>query len=244
MHKEQGKRHLLALVLVLIVLLAGCAKALSDVGGTRLTFTVSCLQTQPRCDLGAKISNVLNILKQRGVDGLQDADTNVRQDGADRVAVELPGYTDIATARSVLGTRGELVVLDTASEQVPVGATILKNGDYIFPVVFTGTQLDRSQIRSGLDEQSGQPIVTFGFAGGAKQAFGEYTRNNIGNYLTIALDGIVIESATIQSEIDGQAQITGLANLTVAHTLAAQLKSGPLPLQLSLDSAEQVKPPK
>jgi preprotein translocase subunit SecD len=62
--------------------------------------------------------------------------------------------------------------------------------------------------------------------------------------LTIALDGQVIESATIQSEIDGQGQITGLGSLDAAHTLAAQLKSGPLPLQLTEVSAELVTPAK
>ena len=81
----------LAVALILIAGLAGCAKSISDVGGVRLTFTAACLQTQPTCDLGAKISNVLDILKQRGVDGLQDSDTKVRQDGADRIVVELPG---------------------------------------------------------------------------------------------------------------------------------------------------------
>lgn len=48
--------------------------------------------------------------------------------------------------------------------------------------------------------------------------------------------------ATIQSEIDGNGQITGLPSLQVAHTLAAVLVYGSLPLSLRVVSAQRVVP--
>jgi preprotein translocase subunit SecD len=46
----------------------------------------------------------------------------------------------------------------------------------------------------------------------------------------------VIESATIQSEIDGEAESTGMASLSDAQALATTLKSGPLPLSVAVVS--------
>ncbi|MGH2516905.1 MAG: SecDF P1 head subdomain-containing protein, partial [Ktedonobacterales bacterium] len=54
------------------------------------------------------------------------------------------------------------------------------------------------------------------------------TVQHIGAYLTIALDNIVVESATLQSAIDGTAQITGFTSTAQARQLAAALKYGPL----------------
>jgi preprotein translocase subunit SecD len=114
--------------LVLVTLLAGCAKTLSHDGGVRLTFVASCLPAEPQCDVGGKIASVLDILKRRGIDGLQVPDTVVRQEGEGRIVVALPSYADTAAATSVLGTRGELVVVDPGGTQVLVGTSIIVDG--------------------------------------------------------------------------------------------------------------------
>jgi preprotein translocase subunit SecD len=238
--------HLGALFLMLAIMLAtvlvGCAKTLDRDGGVRVTLEVSCLPAEPQCDLGGKMGPTIAVLKQRGLDGLKVPDAAVRQEGGSRIVVELPGYADTSSASSVLGTRGELVMVDTGGTGLSEGTSILANGNYQYPVVFNGTQLDPGLISYGLDQQTRKPVVTFGFAGDAKNTFGEYTRTHIGEYLTVALDGKVIESATIQSEIDGQGQITGLESLEQAQTLAALLKSRPLPQLRKVVSAERVKP--
>jgi len=63
---------------------------------------------------------------------------------------------------------------------------------------------------------------------------------SIGQYLTIALDDTVIESATIQSEIDNQAEVIGIASLTAAQNLAAWMRYGPLPVALQVIGDERV----
>jgi preprotein translocase subunit SecD len=87
-----------------------------------------------------------------------------------------------------------------------------------------------------------QAVVTFQFKGGAKQRFADYTEAHIGQYLTITVDGKVIESAVIQSQITGPGQISGNMTQIQANTLAAQLTSGVLPLKLTLVTLDQILP--
>ncbi|HEX6122023.1 MAG TPA: hypothetical protein VFY89_02630, partial [Ktedonobacterales bacterium] len=58
-------------------------------------------------------------------------------------------------------------------------------------------------------------------------------------FLTITLDGVVIESATIQSEIDGPGEITGFASLAQAQNLATLIRVGPLPLAVRVASDDR-----
>jgi preprotein translocase subunit SecD len=109
-------------------------------------------------------------------------------------------------------------------------------------VLFTGAQINANAVSAQNDSITNQPIVYFGFAGQAKQQFADYTRSHIGQYLTIALDDTVIESAVIQTEIDGEGKLSGFQTLDEARRLAAYVKFGPLPAALSVASDEQVTP--
>src|SRR4029078_12468615 len=109
-----------------------------------------------------------------------------------------------------------------------------------YTVVFRGQDLDQSQIHLIYDKQGILPLVTFAFKGDAQKRFANYTADNIANYLTIILDGKVIESAVIQSEITDRFNI----RLPTPHATAliAQLVSGELPLMMTLMNVEQATP--
>jgi preprotein translocase subunit SecD len=207
-------------------------------GGIQFVFRASCPQAHPNCDKTAVMPQVVDNINRRITQGLAVGEPSVRSSG-DRVLVELPGFTNAAQASALLGKTGEMNIIDTGSQALQVGATVTP-GQY--PVRFTGAQLDTNQISAGLDSQSGKPIVTFAFTGPAKAAFGQYTGKNIGNFLTITLDNTVIESATIQSEIDSTGQITGIGNSADAQNLAALLKYGALPLPLNVESSQEIAP--
>jgi preprotein translocase subunit SecD len=73
--------------------------------------------------------------------------------------------------------------------------------------------------------------IAFTTAGAQKMA--DYSGKNIGHYLVIARDGVVISSPAIASAMtDGKAVIMGKFTLETASTLAAQLISGGLPFPL------------
>ena len=72
---------------------------------------------------------------------------------------------------------------------------------------------------------------------------GSITRDNIGNYIGIFLDGNLISAPVVQAEIDGgQAQITGTFTLDEVQTLVRDLNFGALPVPISLLSTQTIGP--
>ncbi len=205
-------------------------------GGIQIVLEASCPGDNPKCDIPTLLPNALNAVQKRVAGGLGVSDAVVRQQGTNRILVQLPGLQDTQQANELLGQTGKMEIIDTGAQYVPAG-TVVPPGQ--FQTVFTGAQLDPNSISATLD-QSNAPIVTFEFQGAARSKFATYTRDHQGQYLTITLDGKVIESATIQSEIDGQGQISGIGNITTAQDLATQLKYGALPLPLAIVSEQQI----
>lgn len=235
-----------ALLLALMLLLAACSNPLAGLtqrgaapnGGLDFTLKVSCPTAQPNCDVNTAMSNEMNVLRYRCQHGLGVSNPVVSRQGATTIVVELPANTDASRAITLLIKPGALDFIDTNGTQLAVGATP-PAGKYA--ILLSGANLDPHAVQAEIDPQTNQPVVVFAFAGGAKDTFATYTRSHIGQYLTITLDGVVIESATIQSEIDGQAQITGLGNVAAAQDLAVKLQSRALPLPVTLVAESQVK---
>ncbi|HEU5348588.1 MAG TPA: protein translocase subunit SecD, partial [Ktedonobacterales bacterium] len=207
-------------------------------GGVQFVFQASCPRAHPKCDIQGVMPQVVDNINRRISQGLAVSEASVRPSG-DRILVQLPGFTNAAQASALLGQTGEMNIIDTGSNYVPEGTTVTP-GQY--PVRFTGAELDTNQISAGLDSSSGKPIVTFAFTGKAKSDFAKYTAQHINQYLTITLDNKVINSAVIQSEIDGNGQITGLGTIDKAQNLAALLKYGALPLPLTVVSSQEIAP--
>src|SRR5260221_462418 len=106
----------------------------------------------------------------------------------------------------------------------------------------TGKDLDPGQIGVGIEEQTGRPQINFAMKGDAVRRFGDFTRQNIGNILTVTLDREVIESATINSAITGQGVITGQFTNAEAQRIATVLRYGALPVALSIASQQTIGP--
>ncbi|HEX6122024.1 MAG TPA: protein translocase subunit SecD, partial [Ktedonobacterales bacterium] len=206
-------------------------------GGIQFIMQANCPNSQPKCDKSKYMSAVIDNIKRRVSQGLGVNEAVVQQQGSDRILIQLPGLKDIQQATDLLGQTGQMNIIDTKGQGLQVGSMV-KDGQY--QVVFTGADLDVNSIAAGLDPQTNKPIVTFAFAGGAKSKFATYTRTHLQQFLTITLDNQVIESATIQSEIDGQGQITGLPDISTAQNLATYMKYGALPLPLQPVSRQQL----
>ena len=116
-------------------------------GGVQFIFHAKCPQAQPKCDIQSVMPQVVDNINRRIAQGLAVSEASVRSSG-DNVLVELPGFTNAAQASELLGTTGEMNIIDTGSTAVPVG-TVVTPGQY--PVKFTGANLDTNQISAGLD---------------------------------------------------------------------------------------------
>jgi preprotein translocase subunit SecD len=234
--------------------MAGCgsasthAKTLERDGGARITLHATCFPDQANCDPNARLNDVMDALKRRSLAaGYGDVAVHTGSE-AQTVVVDVSGVGDGQQLVPLLTNRGQIYFIDTGGMGLTVGEDVSDNicmdrcklGQYA--VLFRGKDLDQSQVRATTDPTNNQPVVILAFKDDAKKRFADYTAASIGNYLTIILDGKVIESAVIQSEITGPAQISGSMTMAQATALAAQLVSGELPLMMTLVNVEQATP--
>jgi preprotein translocase subunit SecD len=110
-----------------------------------------------------------------------------------------------------------------------------------FNTVMTGAGLRDAQARLG-GRAGTEYVVGFELNTGSPeaQAFAAHTGANIGQPLAIVLDGEVLSAPIIQARLDDGGEITGNFTREQAITLAVQLRSGALPVSLSIESREQV----
>ena len=106
-----------------------------------------------------------------------------------------------------------------------------------FDTVITGAGLQAAVAQL---DQSGGWLIQFELNDEGSEVFGPYTANSIGQPLAIVLDGVVLSAPIIQAELPTGGVITGNFTEDEAKTLALQLRSGALPVPLSVESTEQV----
>src|SRR5258706_13123667 len=163
-------------------------------------------------------------IEQRVNGGLGVSEPNIRivtSNGVPSISVELPGFTGNQTdaVNSLLKT-GLLEFWNTGSSPAALGSTFDPAQYTAYnpgnKPQFTGKDLDPNQVYVSQD-QAGRPQISFAMKGDAVAAFGTFTGKNVGNYLTVTLDKVVIESAQIQSAITGPGVITGNFQTQTAH---------------------------
>ncbi|MEX2314279.1 MAG: protein translocase subunit SecD, partial [Thermomicrobiales bacterium] len=90
-------------------------------------------------------------------------------------------------------------------------------------------------------DQFGTLVVGFELDGGAADTFFEYTSSHIGQPMSIVVDKVVINTATIQNAISNEGSISGLTAQEVTD-LSLQLKSGALEVPLEVVQSRTVGP--
>lgn len=169
-----------------------------------------------------------------------------------RIVVELPGIQDPQRAISLIGKTALLEFVDTGTTQLPPGAKWSADGKKVTLPGGQSIALPKNVKFTGADLQSAQaaisdiegPVVNFQMKGEAAKRFEDYTRENIGRYLTIVLDNEVISSPVIRSTITGgRGQISGgFKNLQEARDLAVLLRSGALPVPVEVEENRTIGP--
>jgi preprotein translocase subunit SecD len=193
---------------------------------------------------GAELAKAMpaarDAIERRVNGGLGVNEPVIRLEGNQYISVELPGLKNEQEAVQTLLKTGELDFYNTGQQAVPLGTTITP-GEFGKPV-FTGKDLDPNSLSAGLDPQTGQPVINFAMVPSEQKAFFDFTSKNVGNYLTVTLDGKVIESAVIQSAINGNGIIQGDLTITQAQDIAQLLKYGALPIPLQIVSEQEIGP--
>lgn len=146
------------------------------------------------------------------------SESEVYQEGSNRINIDIPGVTDANKVLEELGKPGSLLFVDESGETVIEGTDVASAKGMSYKHQQTG-------------ELSYEVLLTFTDEGTKK--FAEATAANIGKRIFIVYDGEVKSSPVVQTAITGgQASITGMESYEEAEQLASTIRIGSLSLEL------------
>ncbi|HWK41384.1 MAG TPA: protein translocase subunit SecD [Croceibacterium sp.] len=211
--------------------------------------------TQTKAGLDLAINNAMEsateVVRKR-IDALGTREPTIIRAGSDRIVVDVPGLKDPQALKDLLGQTAELEfkLVDMDALPANVAQGIAPPGSEIVPYAkgtpgegtaiavkrlggIRGDSLTNAQ--QTFEQQTNSPVVSIQFdpQGGAR--FARLTSQNVGKPFAIILDGEVISAPNINEPIlGGSAQISGSFTVDTANQLAIALRSGALPVDLTV----------
>lgn len=170
-------------------------------------------------DFGTLLSGTIRVIQERLTDKGY-AEATVQQIGTDGIRVEIPDVTDPSAVLDLIGSTAKLEFKD------PDGNTFM----------------DGSMVKTAVYQfNEGDHQVAFTLTDEGAAIFADMTSNNIGKTLGIYLDGEELLAPTVQSAITtGSGVITQMQSAEYAQTVAAQIQSGALPMELTQQKVDTV----
>lgn len=215
------------------------------VGGTELVYRADTSQVD---DVSQAMISLKGVIERRvNLFGVSEPLVQTESAGIisgnneERLIVELPGVTDIETAKQIIG---ETPVLEFRLARPDFETIVSQNPDasldeIFLPAELTGRYLERARVEFG--QTSNQPLINIQFNSDGKEIFSRLTREHTGEVLAIVLDGKLLSTPVIQEEIrDGQAQITGAFTTEDARNLVRDLNFGSLPVPIEFYTSQTV----
>ncbi len=190
-------------------------------GGIEVIFQATGTAQQPLNP--TTLSQTVQVIGLR-VNKLGVSEPVIQAEPPNRILVELAGVTDPNQALAEIGTPAVLDFKDSAGN-----------------IIVTGKELKSASAQ--LDPTQTPPnVVAVTFDAKGKQALAQWTTANQGKPMSIYLDGKLLEAPTILPGCctSGTAIITGSPTFQAAQTLALELNSGALPLDLKILSKTTV----
>ena len=204
------------------------------------------------------IQTLHNRINELGV-----AEPIIQQQGADRVVVQLPGVQDTAKAKEILGRtatleirmvdeeKSDIATLENAAKgQAPIGDEVFKDrqGRAILvkkSVVLTGDYI--TDAGPGVNNQTGQSVVSVTLDARGARIFQQVTRENVGKRMAILLiekgNTEIVTAPSINEEIGGgRVQISGMANTQEATDISLLLRAGALAAPMDIIEERTVGP--
>ncbi|MGN5373618.1 protein translocase subunit SecD [Sphingomonas hankookensis] len=192
---------------------------------------------------------------RRRIDELGTREPTIIQQGSNRIVVQVPGLSDPKALKDLLGktARLEFKLVDLAADPAAVARGQAPAGSQILPYPSQGAPIavKRSTIISGDQladarqtyDQNGQPNVTINFNAEGGRRFAKVTQENTGKPFAIIVDNSVISAPNINEPIlGGSATISGGFTADSANQLAIALRSGKLPVDLTVVQESTVSP--
>ena len=210
-------------------------------GGLRVEYRVDC--RDGKCPSLSDVNVVKGIIERR-VNATGVSEPQVVTAGTDRIVVEVPGVSDTAAIRKLVGQTGALYFVP-----IPTGTATIQTGQILdltkYPPLFGGEQV--SAANPGVDRNNGR-AVNFNLKADGASKFSTYTSAHIGDQFAIVLDGTVISAPVIQGAITGgtvqitnESQIGGLPRAEVDNIVNV-LRFGSLPFPVEELASDTIDP--
>ena len=195
---------------------------------------------------------------RRRIDELGTREPTIIRQGDERIVVQVPGLQDPQALKDLLGQTAKLEfkLVDQNANPADLAQGIAPPGSQLLNFVEGGSQQGQIAVRrlGGIQgdqltdarqgyDQNGSPVVdiTFNQEGGRK--FADLTTKNVNKPFAIILDEEVLSAPNINEPIlGGRAQISGGFTVESANQLAISLRSGALPVDLTIVEERTVGP--
>ena len=212
---------IIAVFLTTIGWLAGSIRQGLDLqGGTHIVMQAEDTE-QNKVTIEA-VNQVINIMQKR-INEMGLTEPIIQREGGNRIIIELPGEKD---PQKAIETIGKTAVLEFKNEE---GVVCL-----------TGEDLKDAREQMG---QGQSPVVALQFTDAGGDKFAQLTSANIGRHIGIYLDGELLTNPVVNDAITGgSAVITGQRTLEEAKDLAILLRSGALPVKVTVMEVRTVGP--
>ena len=228
-------------------------------GGTHLVYQADVSKLSPS-DITDSMASLRDVVERRvnlfGVGEplvqTQEGAALSSKESAYKLIVELPGVTNVDEAVKSIGATPSLDFRVATADDMRAyeasstsfASTSDQNAAYL--AIFHDSGLNGTMVSKAIlefDTTTNAPIVGLNFTSEGRELFASTTKNHIGDYIGIFLDGSPISVPVVREQIsDGKAQISGTFTLDEAKTLVRNLNYGALPVPISLISTQTIGP--
>ncbi|MFA6459510.1 MAG: protein translocase subunit SecD [Candidatus Paceibacterota bacterium] len=228
-------------------------------GGTHLVYQADISKVDPSA-VNDAMKSLRDVVERRvNTFGVSEPLVQVEQssfstaENAHKLIVELPGVTDVEEAAKSIGATPSLefkLVIAKEMEAFQASTTVrdmstsTQEAAYLAlfqPTGLTGRMVGKASLE--FTPTTNEPAVGILFNTEGRELFAKITKEHVGDYLGIFLDGVPISVPVIRDQIlDGRGQISGSFNAVDASKLVRDLNYGALPVPITLISTQTIGP--
>lgn len=211
-------------------------------GGSRLVFEADTRKIK-QTDMADAVGGARDIIERRvNLFGVSEPSVQtVKSGNIYRIAVELPGISNVEDAVRLIGQTAQLIFKEEGNFDPKIASDAPEILRLNKETGLAGQDIKKAGVT--FDNQSGKPLVTLEFTNKGASKFADITERNIGKRVAIYIDELPISAPTVKSAIlDGSAVIEGDFTIDEAKKLAIAINSGALPLSVKLVEQKNIGP--
>jgi len=263
MSPELGRRFL-----VIALVIAGCFASVIPInkrinlgldlkGGMHLILKVQNENLPTAAAREDAVLKSMEVLRNR-IDGLGVGETLIQRQGDNQILLQLPGVTDRDKALDMIGRVARLEfhlvdadethLKDALAGHVPSGEElmVMKKDGGAPVLIFKDVAMGGEGIKDAHVDFSTtgmEPKITMTFNDKGTKDFGDLTTAHVSERLAIVLDNEVLSAPNIREPIlTGDAEITGDFKVEEASLLALALRTGALPVPMTIEEERTIGP--